>query len=226
MKSLKKAFSAKRSFSQVGEDIIADFYLPGITRGTYVDVGANDPVEYSNTYAFYKKGWRGLLVEPNPDRIKLLRTFRPRDVVVGEGVSERAQELSYHMFRAAALNTFSATYAEKYEALGHKIILVKQIQTRPLAELLNQYLPGKPVHILSTDTEGYDLTTLQTNDWNSVRPLIVIAEVAEFAGDTATRSERDVTAYMQGVGYGKLADTYINAVYVERKYARERRLEV
>jgi hypothetical protein len=151
VKSLKKALLAKRSFSQIGEDSIADFYLPGITRGTYVDVGANDPVEYSNTYAFYKKGWQGLLVEPNPDRTELLRVFRPRDTVVAEGVSEQVQELSYYAFSAPALNTFSAAYAKKYEALGHKVVGVKQVQTRPLAEMLKQYLPGRQIHILSTD---------------------------------------------------------------------------
>src|SRR5262245_53886441 len=42
------------SFSQSGEDLIVAFmaYSLGIAKVTYLDVGANDPVQLSNTYYF------------------------------------------------------------------------------------------------------------------------------------------------------------------------------
>ena len=54
-----------RDGSQFDEDEILAGLLPE-EFGVYVDIGAFDPVECSNTWQFYKRGWRGLLVEPLP----------------------------------------------------------------------------------------------------------------------------------------------------------------
>src|SRR4051812_41063504 len=60
---------ARPSYAQQGEDlaVASIFGLLGVGRPTYLDVGAGDPVEGSNTYLFYERGCRGVLVEPNPD---------------------------------------------------------------------------------------------------------------------------------------------------------------
>ena len=104
----------KRSFAQSGEDIIADIVLgrknaSKLTRwiypfgyqrptqvgndkkkrnGIYVDVGAYHPKLFSNTYLFYKKGWRGICVDPNPEVGKMFRLARPRDVFLNVGVGD------------------------------------------------------------------------------------------------------------------------------------------
>src|SRR5271165_6778360 len=56
---------ARTYFSQCGEDRIAARILSDVERGTYVDVGANDPINMSNTYHFYKRGWSGICIEPH-----------------------------------------------------------------------------------------------------------------------------------------------------------------
>src|SRR5687768_251174 len=60
------------SFAQSGEDLIANFichYLQ-IPKITYLDVGAHDPVKINNTFFFYRRGFRGVLVEPNVEMCK------------------------------------------------------------------------------------------------------------------------------------------------------------
>lgn len=77
----------KRSFSQSGEDMVVDSILGRPKKGFYVDIGAFHPKIFSNTYLFYKRGWRGICVEPNPEAKWKFGLVRPRDVFVNVGVS-------------------------------------------------------------------------------------------------------------------------------------------
>ncbi len=52
----------------------------------YVDVGANEPVIESQTYHLEQLGWRGLLIEPLPHSINILKSQRS-GVVVGYACS-------------------------------------------------------------------------------------------------------------------------------------------
>ena len=96
----------KRTYAQSGEDVIAWGELkelkesrtqeikvpagPGLADsiGYYVEVGAYHPKLFSNTYLFYKKGWRGICIEPNPRMKALFRLARPRDLFLNFGVGK------------------------------------------------------------------------------------------------------------------------------------------
>lgn len=52
------------SFSQAHQDLFVLAMLPTST-GTYLDIGANDPVSINNTYLLEQKGWTGLSVDIN-----------------------------------------------------------------------------------------------------------------------------------------------------------------
>lgn len=52
------------SYAQNYEDVMLHRALKGVEKGFYIDVGANDPVQYSVTKAFYERGWRGINIEP------------------------------------------------------------------------------------------------------------------------------------------------------------------
>src|SRR5690349_18388101 len=81
------------SFSQFGEDIgLAKWFdeLFRIQRGIYVDVGAYHPIHFSNTLLLHKKGWRGVNIDMNADKIALFNKFRPDDVNVHAAVSNVA----------------------------------------------------------------------------------------------------------------------------------------
>jgi FkbM family methyltransferase len=53
--------------SQAGQDKwIINKLFPGKQKGTFVDIGANDGITFSNTFLLEKMGWNGLAVEPIP----------------------------------------------------------------------------------------------------------------------------------------------------------------
>ncbi|MBK7706920.1 MAG: hypothetical protein IPJ30_14425 [Acidobacteria bacterium] len=57
------------SHSQGAEDLIASHILGNefnaLMDGTYVDVGCNAPVRYSNTFEYYTRGWRVIIMDAN-----------------------------------------------------------------------------------------------------------------------------------------------------------------
>ena len=52
------------SYAQNREDVVLYRALGHISGGRYVEVGANDPIADSVTYAFYERGWSGIEALP------------------------------------------------------------------------------------------------------------------------------------------------------------------
>lgn len=64
-------------YSQYGQDRFVEALLAGRRGGVFLDVGAYDGVEYSNTCYFERAlGWRGLCIEPHPKAYAALRRNR------------------------------------------------------------------------------------------------------------------------------------------------------
>lgn len=57
--------------SQNNEEEVILKYFEGKT-GTFLDIGANDGITFSNTRALAERGWKGVLVEPSPKAFELL----------------------------------------------------------------------------------------------------------------------------------------------------------
>jgi FkbM family methyltransferase len=205
------------SYAQNGEDLVVDslFRVLGIDRPTYVDVGAYEPVVCSNTYYFYRKGGRGVLVEPNVDLTPMLQRERPRDVVLtaGVGVDDTA-ELDYYVLSLPQLNTFDKTRAEAIEAnTGGKVRHLRTVKM-PLLNInrvIADHLGAAPDY-LSVDVEGMDLAILKTLDFARFRPAIVCAEHSD---DPAERAE--LHALLSGHGYAVRGQTFPNTIFVDKK---------
>ena len=71
-------------YSQHNEDeIIADICSKlGLENGQFVEFGAWDGKHLSNTYALYRRGWRGYYIEGEPSRVADLEKNCPEDRIV------------------------------------------------------------------------------------------------------------------------------------------------
>jgi hypothetical protein len=76
------------------------------TKGFYIDVGAHHPFRFSNTALFYKKGWQGINIEPDPSLIKNFNKYRTRDINLNFGVANEEKDLNFFIFNEPAFNTF------------------------------------------------------------------------------------------------------------------------
>ena len=166
------------SHSQYGEDMIARDLLSDVARGTFVDVGAHHPVYYSNTYHFYRRGWRGLVVDAAPGTKELFDLLRPGDIAVEACLAaEGGGSVEYFLFNQPALNTTDPATAEaNLSRPGVKLLRRHTMPTVPLDALLEQHLPGRTIDLLSIDIEGLDEEILASHDWERWRPRVVIVE--------------------------------------------------
>jgi FkbM family methyltransferase len=207
------------SYSQLGEDILLDHFVQYKKDGFYVDIGAYDPVSISNTYKFYKRGWKGIQIEPNAKRSPLFKRYRPGTITltIGIGLEEGIQ--TFYHFQEESLSTFSKESADLNQSLGNTLLDTQQVQVLPLSAVFAQYLHGRKIDILSVDTEGYDMEVLKTNDWRQFRPAFVVVETAEYGNELLGKKLNDrYDPYMESLGYQKVADTYLNTIYMDRHH--------
>jgi hypothetical protein len=67
----------KNYYSQYGQDKwLEKNIFSDLEDGFFVEVGADDGVDKSNTLYFEQKGWKGLCIEPSPSRFLLLKKNR------------------------------------------------------------------------------------------------------------------------------------------------------
>lgn len=207
------------SFSQEGEDLVIDRLLDGKKSGFYVEVGAHHPFRYSNSYHFYKKGWRGICIDPLPGTKTMFNRYRPRDIAIELGVSNSCESLTYFMFNEPALNTFdSKLAAERDSKEGYKVIQKILISTLPLSQILDtQIIPNSGIDFLSIDVEGLDLQVLESNDWDRYLPKIVVAEGLNF--NLENLNQDPIYRFLIGKGYYLYAKTGCSIIFEYKNIA-------
>lgn len=169
---LKKAAEnfADIVYSQDGEEV----YLKSRfikKRGVYVDIGANHPFRFSNTYWAYLKGWKGINIEPDIKNYSLLKSIRTEDINLNCGISNEESQLDYYVFKVDALNTFCFKEIENKE----DIIDVRKVPVRRLDGIFKEY-DITHVDYMDIDVEGMELEVLESIDWEQVLIECILVE--------------------------------------------------
>ena len=202
-------------YGQDGEDLILNRMLDGQTHGFYVDVGAHHPVRFSNTYLFYKRGWRGINIDAMPGSMKKFDKVRPRDINIECGVAGSAGKLMYCRFNEPALNTFDATEAAHKNKPPYQLIDTVEVTVERLDNLLARHLPaGQQIDFLSVDVEGKDEEVLRSNDWSRYRPRFILAETLRT--DMLHLSECSVVQFLRSVGYTPVGKAYNTSFFTHK----------
>jgi len=212
----------KRSYAEVCEDlIVADIFKRlHVDTPTYLDIGAHDPIVWSNTYLLYEAGSRGVLVEPNPSLTGKLRRVRPGDTVLEVGIGAKGADVEADYYLIAGkgeMNTFSQEEAKRLQAEFGADVLVGVIKRKlvDVNRVLAENFPNRAPDFVSMDTEGYDLTILSAFDFERFRPRVFCVET--LAG---SRPDARIVDLMKAKDYDVRGGTFVNTVFVDR---RERR---
>ena len=147
------------SKSETGQDFFALAANKFKTEGTFLEFGAYDGVNFSNTYLLEKRfSWTGVLIDPIPshyESMKINRKCKSIHAAVTAG-----NESFVNVLESPASNL---------SRLANKKSLFKKIhkvQAFTLTELLDTYFPSRNLDFLSIDTEGNDLDILESIDLN------------------------------------------------------------
>lgn len=212
------------SFSQYAEDLLLYQIFRPRKFGYYCDVGAYHPTFMSNTYKLYLRGWRGVTIEPNPDKESLFRRVRPDDRHLVRGIARERSELTYHRFAQDKFNTFDLDdYRAQLERNGPPIT----VPCLPLSEVLDAYAE-KPLDLLSVDCEGLDLAVLQSNDWSKHRPVAVLIEDIEAycLRRDGTEARSPTEQYMRDQGYVCVAQAMFTFFYFDWRATHSRGFDI
>jgi hypothetical protein len=186
----------------------------GQKQGFYVDIGAHHPRRFSNTYLFYKQGWTGINIEPNPEVRRLFDVERPRDINLQCGISEFEGKLTYYYFDEPALNTFDYEVVKsRLETTSYKLINQAPIPVFRLDTILKKYLSlTQRIDFLTIDVEGLDLAVLSSNDWELFRPICIVVEALNTDLQQALVS--DLAMFLINHGYKTFARTYNSLIFL------------
>ncbi len=213
-----RSSALKISFAQSGEDLLARQILLslGIPQPRYLDIGAHHPFELSNTALFHLLGSHGINIEPDPVLFEAFTRHRPHDLNLNVGVGPVPGEMTFFRMANPTLNTFSAEEAHRV-ATEEGIPIVAQLPVRietPDAILARAgYVPD----FVSVDTEGHDLTILQSFDFDRYRPALICVESLTFSTRGQGRKLPEIATFLESVGYRSHADTHLNTLFVDER---------
>jgi FkbM family methyltransferase len=210
---------AQPSYAIAGEDRVIEYLLAEqrATRdgsGFYVDVGCNEPAAYSNTFALYRRGWRGVTVDANPEMVARHRSVRPRDVSVCAVVSDETREMTFTEFEPSVLSSVDEAHVRAWSQ-KRRVVRRRVVAPRTLTSILDEAGAPARFDLLCVDAEGHDLNVLRSLDFERFRPRLVVAEVREFV--PAEAKGHPIPAFLAAHGYELAAYVGGNAFFVDRR---------
>ncbi|MGN6491680.1 MAG: FkbM family methyltransferase [Agriterribacter sp.] len=212
---------AKASYSQTGEDVIIEYLFDSlkISHPTYLEIGTNQPKISNNTYSFYKKGCKGVCIEPDPEMAKIIKAERPKDTIlnIGIGVTDQGSA-DFYLFPGLTngWSTFSKIEADirrRDSGVNYRTLSVPQ---KNINAIMQDYFAPHP-NFISLDVEGLDLEILQSVNFAKFRPEVICVETITFG--YLNNTEKKITAindYMYSKGYFAYADTHINTIFCRK----------
>ncbi len=201
------------SYAQNLEDVMLYRALKHVERGFYIDVGAQHPVIYSVTKAFYDRGWRGINVEPNPEYFQLLREERPKDINLNTAVGTYKGKVVFYEVLHTGLSSVNKDYADLAAKAGYEV----QRYTVPCTTLDAICAKHKvdTVQFLNIDVEGAEKAVLEGFAFTKIRPWVVVIEANE------PSSNRDVSQEWESMllskGYEMVYYDGLNRFYLAKE---------
>lgn len=203
-------------------------YLGARGDGFYVEVGAFDGVSHSNTLGLARRGWSGIVAEPNPASAELLRqnykqflNVSIEEVAVGSSDGELVQ-----LQIAGTLSSTSQELISRYRkldwAVGSLEEDIVEVRSVTLDSLLSKYSPER-FDLLVVDVEGSEKDVFSGLSLKVWRPTMIIIELTENHPDFQDFRGENANTYMNllSAGYIPIFKDYINTVFVEERQFRE-----
>lgn len=213
LKSEKFKYQKGISFSQFSEDLIIHTICRtyNINYTNYLDIGANHPIYFNNTYFQYRQGYTGINIEPNIKNWKMLEYTRAKDINLNIAISSFESLSKFYHFENSMYDTMSEFEVEKLEKKGIRIVSSSKILTRTYNTLCKEYFGDSPPNMLFIDTEGYEKKIIDTIDFMKYAPKLMCIETYSYG---SSFKNLDLINIIKSYGYTLIADTFVNSIFL------------
>lgn len=206
----------KKFYSQYKQDEwLYNNHFKNKKNGFFLEIGADDGVDKSNTKFFEELGWDGMCIEASPKRFKLLEKNRTC-ICENYAVSDSVGEVEFMDISGwgKGLSGIVDSYDEKHKKRieqeiknpknnGREVIKVK-------TELLNNLLDKHNINEIdfcTIDIEGGEYDILKTIDFEKYDINIIIVE--------NNYNDSEVNNLLISKGYKKIHKLTIDDVYMK-----------
>ncbi len=172
------------SHSQLFQDLFVLFKLGNKRKGRFLEFGATNGKELSNSYLLEKNfEWEGILAEPSPQWEKSLKENRPRTKIINECIySESGIMIDFFVSKKGVLSTINEFRESDIESIpgntkarNEEGYLVK-VPTISLNDVFIKHFNGEKIDYMSVDTEGSELLILSKFNFEKYGPKVVTVE--------------------------------------------------
>lgn len=165
------------SKAQAFQDVFALFMTNEKKGGYFVEFGATNGVTLSNSYLLEKSfGWNGILAEPARCWHAELRANRNCKIETRCVWDKSGESLEFNEVSAGELstiNSFSGSDGHSHDRQKGKVY---EVETISLNEMLEKHGAPQEIDYLSVDTEGSELTILNSFDFSKYDIRIITVE--------------------------------------------------
>ena len=203
-------------------------YFGNKTDGFFIEVGAFDGYNWSNTYGLAQMGWSGILVEPQEEyanKCRALYSNNPNIYVVECACGAFCGDVD--LYFGGSLSTTKAQVVDIYNSMewsmiaGLDLARMITVEQRTLDFILggirfiiHPSLPLPRIDLLVIDVEGAELDVLRGLSMDLYAPRMFIIETHEnYPDERLNRKAKVINRYLRNLGYTKIHADTINSIY-------------
>jgi FkbM family methyltransferase len=196
------------------DEIVYTNFFKNKKNGTFLDIGAHDGIEISNTKFYEDIGWKGICVEAIPEIYARLCENRPGSICEWGAVYNKNGEVSFRVNSGytEALSGVEEAYDDRHvsriekEQIQHggssKLITVPCFTVTSLLEKHNM----NEIDFMSLDVEGAEVKVLQGIDFSKILIKVITIE-------DNYNQENEYDAILLPAGYKKLGRISWDVIY-------------
>lgn len=195
-----------KDYSQQGEQAIILNYFKEF-KGTFLDIGANDGVIFSNSHAIAMEGWGGVCVEPNKGAFeRLQKTYTNNKIqCLNYCIGNENKDVDFFISDDSLISSVKESETEKWvKNCGIKFIKTTS-QMITFASLLEKS-EYKIFDFITIDVEGLDYDILSQIDLTNTKMICV--EVNE-------REKTNYLEYCNNFDMKLIFDNNLNLIFTK-----------
>ena len=170
--------------SQIYQDIFASFIVGDKYDKTFLEFGATDGLDISNSYTLENSfNWKGVLSEPSPQWHEALKKNRKNSKIITKCIwKESGKKLDFFMSDFGPLSTIKDfVESDKISIPTNTEIRLKSgktisVETISLNDVIKEYFNSICPSYISIDTEGSEYEILKAFDLDNFRPKVFTIE--------------------------------------------------